>query len=587
MYAKTQTLWIFTKTGSAYSANGALWRSTNGGSNYERLFSYANPTGTASLYSFSVVGTGIFISDATSGKFFKSLDMGTSFPTIINAYLAGFTPAYAILDANTIWTAYSGGAIWSTTNGGLTWVTPTTSIVSGYPYFFSFSGKNVLVANTSGDIFISTDSGVTFASRLGVSNAGSATTYPAFDPGYATNKFVYANVIATGAGIWRIAVNEADPDSTLWRRIDGNETNSSTVKPGVGFDLLGVYYNWEYATVVIDTVTPANNAGGIWRSVNPRDDPLGLYPPKFEKVNAGLTAGDVLGYAGYAVAPNTIFAFNTFGATFVATATNYYNQLLAMADTLSAAVTQLAPADKAVGVGVTLNTTSLTLAAPLSWTAVVGALTYRWQVATDAAFTSREFEATSAASVIDTGYTLLPGTTYYWRVRVETPLISPWSVVRSFTMGVPYALQLTITSPASGALNVPVKPTFVWTAVPGVTTYELVVSEDPTYAIIDFSRTSDKAYFQADEALKYSTTYYWKVRQAGGSWVFGVFTTEAKPVPPTSPFIITQQPATTVQVNVPAPVEAVPGYLLWIIIAIGAVLVIALIVLIVRTRRAA
>jgi len=38
---------------------------------------------------------------------------------------------------------------------------------------------------------------------------------------------------------------------------------------------------------------------------------------------------------------------------------------------------------------------------------------------------------------------------------------------------------------------------------------------------------------------------------------------------------------------VPTPVEAVPKYLLWIIIAIGAVLVIALIVLIIRTRRAA
>jgi len=582
MYAKTQTLWIFTKTGSAYTANGALWRSTNGGSTYERLFSYANPTGTASLYSFSVVGTGIFIPDLTSGKFFRSSDMGTSFPTIISAYAAGFTPAYYILDANTIWTAYSGGAIWSTTNGGLTWVTPTTTIVSGYPYFFNFSGKIVLVANTSGDIFISTDGGVTFAKRLGVSNAGSTTIYPAFDPGYATNKFVYANVIATSGGIWRIAVNEAAPDSTLWKRIDDGTVNPTyaSVKPVVGFDLLGVFYNWDGSAV-------GSGAGGIWRSVNPRDDPDGLYPPKFETVTAGLTTGDVLNYAGYAVYPNTIFAFNTFGTTFVATATNYYNQLLAMADTLSAAVTQLKPADKAVGVGVTLNTTSLTLAAPLSWNAVVGALTYRWQVSTDAAFTSREFEATSAASVIDTGYTLLPGTTYYWRVRVETPLISPWSVVRSFTMGVPYALELKITSPASGALNVPVKPTFVWTAVPGVTTYELVVSEDPTFAIIDFSRTSDKAYFQADEALKYSTTYSWKVRQAGGSWVFGIFTTEAKPVPPTSPFIITQPPATTVQVNVPAPVEAVPGYLLWIIIAIGAVLVIALIVLIVRTRRAA
>ena len=46
-------------------------------------------------------------------------------------------------------------------------------------------------------------------------------------------------------------------------------------------------------------------------------------------------------------------------------------------------------------------------------------------------------------------------------------------------------------------------------------------------------------------------------------------------------------PAANVQVNVPEQPALIPTYILWTIILIGAVLVIALIVLIVRTRRVA
>jgi hypothetical protein len=53
---------------------------------------------------------------------------------------------------------------------------------------------------------------------------------------------------------------------------------------------------------------------------------------------------------------------------------------------------------------------------------------------------------------------------------------------------------------------------------------------------------------------------------------------EEKPAPP-APEIILEVPPT------PAPVQVIPDYLLWVIVAVGAVLIIAVIVLIVRTRR--
>jgi hypothetical protein len=205
---------------------------------------------------------------------------------------------------------------------------------------------------------------------------------------------------------------------------------------------------------------------------------------------------------------------------------------------------------------------------------------------------------------------LMPGSTYYWRVRVSQtdPLYSPWSEVRE--LDVEGAIMFAIEGPMSGATGVSLTPTLVWTEYPGIIHYEVAVAEDPTFAILDFIHTvePDKTFYkvEADEALKYSTTYYWRVRgvtgvapPAGkgqppnptpaGEWVTGVFTTMAEPVEDPGPdTIVVDPPDVTVEPPevVVQPAEfPIPTYLLWIIVAIGAILIIALIVLIVRTRR--
>jgi len=180
-------------------------------------------------------------------------------------------------------------------------------------------------------------------------------------------------------------------------------------------------------------------------------------------------------------------------------------------------------------------------------------------------------------------------------------------------VSVPPAPVVTITSPDIGAYDIPVSPMFTWDAVPGALRYELTLSEDPTFAIIEWSYNVDDNFYKATDDLRYSTTYYWRVRaltgepyQVGPAWVTpsgpwstgiftwstGIFTTEAEPVEAgevTLPDITVESPDVTVTpgdvtVDV-APV--VPDYLLWTIVGIGAVLIIALIVLIVRTRRVA
>ena len=198
----------------------------------------------------------------------------------------------------------------------------------------------------------------------------------------------------------------------------------------------------------------------------------------------------------------------------------------------------------------------------------------------------------------------MPGEVYYWRVRVSAdgPIYSPWTQGGSFMVeaSVPFA----IISPTGGSTNVPMQPTFVWKEYEGAIGYEIEVSEtDSTFAIKDWSHSTTDAFYATTEAdaLKYSTTYYWRVRGVtavpavagkaapGGPWVTSIFTIEPKPVEPTPPVVIEPTPPTEIKIvevekAVPA---AIPSYLLWTIIGVGALLVIALIILIVRTRRVA
>ena len=185
----------------------------------------------------------------------------------------------------------------------------------------------------------------------------------------------------------------------------------------------------------------------------------------------------------------------------------------------------------------------------------------------------------------------MPGMTYYWRVRtaVDGPALSAWSGTRMFTIA--GATVFGVSSPASGATDIPLIPSLVWGPVEGAIEYFVVVSPDPDFDTILMSSTTENTFYTVDKSLDYSTTYYWRVRPTPeGAWANGVFTTMAKPVAATPPVVV-QPPAAPappeiVKVEVPTVIQQpIPSMLLWVVTIIGAVLVIALIILIVRTRR--
>jgi hypothetical protein len=187
---------------------------------------------------------------------------------------------------------------------------------------------------------------------------------------------------------------------------------------------------------------------------------------------------------------------------------------------------------------------------------------------------------------------LTSGRDYYVRLRVKNQhsddqIRGLWSKPVKFSVapGVPVRAPysgVVLTAPNFGATSVPLRPGFTWGTIPGATEYELVLAKDASFSqVVAGTPVKVKSTaWQSPSELDYGTTYFWRVRAiapVASDWGTGVFTTESAPVPPPQPQL-SPPPSTT-----PPAAQATPSYLLWMVI--GIILVIALLVVIVRTGR--
>jgi len=196
------------------------------------------------------------------------------------------------------------------------------------------------------------------------------------------------------------------------------------------------------------------------------------------------------------------------------------------------------------------------------------------------------------------------GTTYYWKVRTAAglPLQSYWSPMQSFTVQQLTAIVPAVGSPEVGASINNVAPAFSWSPIAGATMYKFELSTNAAFLSIVYEAEvpTAGAMLPTVMTLERGEQYYWRVKAlapAEGEWstVANFVVAEEEALAP-PPVVIEQTPAPVI--NIPpappateivipaAPAEEViaPAYI-WAIIIIGAVLVIAVIVLIVRTRR--
>lgn len=595
-YLQDNTLFLLTSGGKH-----SLWRSSNGSAAWERVFSGAL-TSVDSLklvklppqYSRSSPAVILFgVSNGVSA-IWKSVDNGQDFRLRILADPAGgaaltITVAAAASSDILFIGSYDGsnGLVYRSKDGGLTLSNsgsvgsqPLKSIALSPNYE---QDKTVLTGNQNdGMVYWSHDDGATFG-RLGdplpqlITGVGVINdVVVAFDTKFATNKTVYtASHCSKGtshsSAIYRVIIGS----STGWEKIDSTLPDASILNQlAVAGD--GTLYS---ASTKAD--------GGMERCLDPTY-PLG---PTFETVTRGLSSNATL--TGLWLSGNALWSVDTKNS-----------KLMAYVDSLTQSVTLESPPDHAPGIGRIVNDTISGVG--LDWKELPGATSYRWQLNYRPNFATVpdgfEDETESSSAHLPP---LEPATTYYWRVRATAPVLSPWSATWSFTTSLgTKATSLKLASPSAGASGIPIKPIFQWSPISDADKYELLVDMEASFAHPVIIKTGDQALpgtaWQCNVALKYYSTYYWKVR-AGSATTWsawssvGAFITEADPAlaplpPPT--YIMPNFPLPLPNASPPTPVPSTtPATPEWIIYLIGALLliiillVITMLVLVVTIRR--
>ena len=367
----------------------------------------------------------------------------------------------------------------------------------------------VLAGDIGGQVYLSTDGGTSFVS-LGQPlpvNSGVDEISVAFDTGFTSNSTVYvASRAAVSAQSRQRLFRMTLGTLGAWESITATSAEGATV--GSLLPTSGCL--WATDSQPVDT---AGALGGVLRTL----DPMSPNGATFEAVINGLSDGAVLE--------------DLWASSYRVWSVDVQNvRIVTFFDSLQMPPVSGSPEDGTQG----LATSGLRL----QWNPAPGATRYRWQVDYDGAFASvpdgleGNTEATSKRLPA-----LTPGTTYYWRVRATEPMLSPWSIAKSFTTSLG-SEALELMSPKAGADDVPLAPVFQWSAVPGAESYEMMVSTDSRFIDTVINRCNALALpataWQSDTNLEYGETYFWKVRgwssTSFSAWsAVGAFTTVAPP----------------------------------------------------------
>jgi hypothetical protein len=601
-YNSDGTLWAVTQVSDDV---GAFWGRLDG-KHWERLWSYANPGVTDTLSRIDILGDGsaFFITDKANGLIWRSTDMGATFPKKITT--KADLQTVAPVSATTLYTG-NVGQIWWSTRSGTGWTKPDNSdIPAGAAIINIGVAGDIVIIGAVGGVYISSDGGEN-VEKVGTDSPFAGPTIATSDLGFGANGILYA--VSPGApDVMRTEVDLDSPHDAEWIKIDNFQDSTGDIYypdanftaggPAIALPPNGILYVID-ASVVNTDYTTATNAGGLWRSTNPTAETTSPAPPYFERETKGLTDGtDTLGFAGADLNPAnnlqpTIFAKN--GA-----AVPYYQQIVLFTDILNVGVTLVTPEADATGVGLLPENMvgDVFPVVTFGWDEMAGATWYQYQVSVDPDFKTRVLDdfTNTLGLIVDT--TLLSNNTYYWRVRVANegsligaPLISPWSATYKFKTVIGPSMQRPILqAPGAGEEGVPLSPTFEWSGIEWAEDYEFELALDPTttaggyfteplVALIGADALVSTAW-KCDISLDYSTRYYWHVKALGVDtdtpWSdVGTFTTMEVPPEPT-----TEGPPITI----PPTQEITPAWI-WAVVIIGAILVIAVIVLIVTTRR--
>jgi len=467
---------------------------------------------------------------------------------------------------------------------------------------------NLIRSTTAGAVKVSTNGGDSWSS-LSPSVAGAINPQVIGDVDWANNSTVYMGSATAGQGIYRFTVGT----STNWENIDafpaigvGADLAAGTLDD-IWFPVTGLamfpdvlYGAWGGRTVGADILPftgddAAAAPSGADRSLVP-DIPV-IASWTFEVMNVGAAA------SSFSIIPNSIRSASS--DTMISLwaidvlANAGAGAVMAYADTMALAkldvtVPDIVPIDSVLGRNQQFT---------VSWGQISNATDYNIEIYTDPGCTQRVWSMPAppiapffvppnplSPAVVVPVNTLSAGQDYFLRARIRDQIPNDairnnWSSVYRFSVEGGERVEVSYLGvqplgPTPGATGVPLSPGFTWSPYAKSTRYEFKLAKDAGMTdIIAEAKVSTTGY-KYDGTLANNTTFFWMVRgiePTSSDWSpVASFTTEKKEREPTPPVVIEPTP----------PAEPVVSQtMIYVIIGVGVVLVIAVIVLIVRTRR--
>jgi len=538
------------------------------------------------LYAFDEAGSDIYV----------STDGGVTRWSKKTTYPGGNIQDLAV-ESNTICYAATGQLVYKSTSSGSSWGAGVDTLIGIFQMISLGDGKLVV----GGNIFYvgwSTDGGATWLKNGAPIPGGN---FMVAATGLAATDYLFA-APANGAGAYRanpVPFTEfKSMNLPVW---PGTETNQGLVlNSGVlyvlGSEPIGTM-NVSLAHTLAPTV-PGSHPGGMWGTIptyvsyaTVQNGPvLPATATTIPVLRAAATSTSIQIYTPL---------FFLFGPSVF-----YYDDIVSLP---SAAPVLLGPADDALFKIISPMLADAELV-NFTWRRAAPQITsYLIWCSLDEAFNELVFappivvpsnlSPIDIVSYVGARNQFQPGRSYYWRVQANTPFSGTFSETRSFTIAPSAATVPEIASPANGATITSTKPSFSWSPVTGTTKYEFQMDTGTLFTAPMVSEQLATTAIMPNVTLEAGKTYFWRVRAlepVPSDWsTISNFTVAVPPPPPPTPtqtiiapptITITQQPPVTFTIPTAETTEISPAYI-WAIIIIGAVLVIAVIVLIVRTRR--
>jgi hypothetical protein len=545
----------------------------------------------------------VFVAN-TGFDIFMSQDIGCSWDRLSYPCEEITILALAVIDEDTIYAGGDGVVYQTDRHGSRPWDECELPTAAGWVRYFAFTSDAILASDDESQVFICEvdpdedweDQEFDLVGDCDEVLGGSNPTSVAFDPGYGVTDDEGENIIYAAAGdvIARCVIDwDDDMEDQEWDEIYDD----------VG-DAWGMKVVGDTALYVGDKVT----GGGMLRSLNPteedEDDVV------FERVTEGLDSTDLKGLRQLTVGENGCPDSNVLWAVGDG---GDCDEVWFYEDTLATPVILASPSD-----GANLDVAK-TDEVTLEWEALCDAEEYEIDLYEYCAecpddklyvLDGYDFECDEdcvgcsgescclSLPVVDQERDLEPGTTYYWKVRVleGEPTLSKWSELWEFTTAMPAIPFFELCSPECGANDIIITPPFSWNSVSDATSYDVQLATNGDFDPVLASGTPTVNAWLGAPELDYSTTYYWRVRAVKDSvtseWTTCIFTTVAEEaevwVSPYTGEKFYSEEALLAHINAWEAAHApTTSPYIWVIIAVGALLVIAVLILIVRTRRVA